>query len=234
MANLPELISRIFSALPAVDLLVIDDDSPDQTGKWAQAQAQTDSRVRVLIRKQERGLGGAIRRALEYAVAENYEYLLNLDADLSHEPEVLPTLLETLVRDPQLDVVVGSRYCPGGQVRGWTLRRKLMSRLVNRFAVGVLRLPISDCSGSLRCYRVATLRKIDPSSLESNGYAILEEILMKLLAAGGKMAEIPIRFTDRQRGESKLNLGESLRAARQLIRLSRQRGMPPSATRRDR
>jgi len=223
MANLPELVARIFQALPTADLLVVDDDSPDQTGQWAQTYAATDPRLRVLIRKDERGLGSAIRKALEYAVEQDYEYVLNLDADLSHAPEALPELLKVATSAQRPDVVVGSRYCRGGEVHGWSLRRKLMSRMVNRFAVSVLRLPVSDCSGSLRCYRVATLRKIDPASLQSNGYAILEEILLKLMATGAKMAEVPIVFTDRQRGESKLTWNEATAAAKQLIRMARQR-----------
>lgn len=224
MANLPELVTRIFQALPTAELLVVDDDSPDQTGQWAQTQSETDPRIRVVIRRNERGLGSAIRKALEYAVEQDYEYVLNLDADLSHAPEALPELLKLARSAQRPDVVVGSRYCQGGEVHGWSLRRKLMSRMVNRFAVSVLRLPVSDCSGSLRCYRVAAIRKIDPSSLQSNGYAILEEILLKLMATGATMAEVPIVFTDRKRGESKLTWNEASAAAKQLIRMARQRG----------
>lgn len=218
--NLPELVERIFHSLPTVDLLIIDDQSPDQTGAWALERANHDPRIRVLIRDHERGLGSAIRRAFEYAVEQQYDFLLNLDGDLSHEPEVLPKMLEMILARPELDVVVGSRYCPGGAVRDWTLRRRLMSRIVNRFAATVLRLPVADCSGSLRCYRVATLAAIDPSTLRSEGYAVLEEVLLKLSARGALMAEVPIIFTDRIHGTSKLTLAETARSARQLIRLA--------------
>jgi dolichol-phosphate mannosyltransferase len=218
--NLPELSDRIIAALPHADLLVVDDNSPDGTGQWALAQAVKDERFKVIIREEERGLGGAIRRALQFAVDQNYELLINLDGDLSHEPEVLPSMVSLITGDPAIDVVVGSRYCPGGSVRGWPLRRKVMSRLVNRFATSILRLPVSDCSGSLRCYRVSVIRKIAPETLQSEGYAILEEILLRLRAVRAKMVEIPIVFNDRTRGQSKLTAGETLRSARQLIRMA--------------
>jgi dolichol-phosphate mannosyltransferase len=220
ISNLPELVQRIFAALPEARLLIVDDDSPDQTGQWALRQGTEDLRIEVIIRHGQRGLGGATRRAFEHAVSGGYDFLLNLDGDLSHEPEVLPVMLKIAAEDPAVDVVVGSRYCPGGSVQGWPLRRKLMSRLVNRFAVTCLRLPVSDCSGSLRCYRVAALAAIDPGSLQSNGYAILEEVLIKLRAAGAKMVEVPICFNQRQHGDSKLTLREAARSARQLIQMA--------------
>jgi dolichol-phosphate mannosyltransferase len=220
MSNIKALVHRIFAALPNADLLIVDDDSPDGTGKWAEQQAAQDPRIHVIIRQHQRGLGGATRRAFEYAVEQGYEFLLNLDGDLSHEPESLPALLTIARNQKQIDVVVGSRYCPGGSVQGWPLRRKIMSRMVNRFAVACLRLPVSDCSGSLRCYRVSALAAIDPSSLRSNGYAILEEVLIKLRSNGAEMTEIPITFNDRQAGDSKLTLSEAFRSASQLVRMA--------------
>ena len=220
MSNIAELVERIFASLPHADLLIVDDNSPDNTGRWAVDAATRDPRLRVIIREHERGLGSATRRAFQYAVAQRYDFLLNLDGDLSHEPESLPTMLQRAIHDPQIDVVVGSRYCSGGSVQGWPLRRKIMSRMVNRFAVTCLRLPVSDCSGSMRCYRVAALAAIDPASLRSDGYAILEEVLIKLSARGAKMVEVPICFTDRQSGASKLTFGEALRSARHLIHMA--------------
>lgn len=218
--NLPELVTRIFAAVPTADLLVVDDNSPDQTGQWAIEASRGDPRIRVLSRT-ERGLGGAIRAALQYAVERGYEYLVNLDGDLSHAPEAIPDLVRLIASDPGLDVAVGSRYCPGGRIEGWPRRRRWMSRLVNRFAVKKLNLPISDCSGSLRCYRVATLARIRPDTLESDGYSILEEILVRIDRSGGKMAEIPIIFTDRTRGQSKLSMAEAYRSAKHLVRLGK-------------
>lgn len=220
ISNIAELVERIFKTLPQADLLIVDDNSPDQTGRWAVQQAMQDARIHVIIREHQRGLGGATQRAFQFAVAERYDYLLNLDGDLSHDPEALPVLLQVACENPQIDVVVGSRYCRGGSVQGWPLRRKIMSRMVNRFAVTFLRLPVADCSGSLRCYRVSALAAIDPGSLQSNGYAILEEVLIKLRAHGAKMAEVPICFNDRQSGDSKLTFAEAFRSARQLVRMA--------------
>jgi dolichol-phosphate mannosyltransferase len=220
VTNLPELVDRIFTVLPQTDILVVDDNSPDGTGRWAIDRALTDSRLKVIIRENARGLGGATKLAFQFAVNQRYDFLLNLDGDLSHDPEALPMMLAVAQNNSAVDVVVGSRYCAGGAVQGWPLRRRVMSRIVNRFAVSVLRLPVSDCSGSLRCYRVETLARIEPASLSSNGYAILEEVLLRLRAAGAKMVEVPIVFTDRISGHSKLTISEAFRSARQLVKMA--------------
>ncbi len=215
--NVAELSDRVFAAMPNCDLLFVDDNSPDGTAQWVQQAMQRDARFKLIIRKTERGLGGATRAALSYAVRNGYEFVLNLDGDLSHAPEALPELLAVAVGEPEVDVVVGSRYLEGGSIEGWPWRRRVMSRMVNRFATSVLRLPVSDCSGSLRCYRVAALAKIDPDKLKSESYAILEEVLLKLHHSGAKMREVPIHFVDRARGISKLTTREALRSMWQLI-----------------
>lgn len=218
--DLPSLVEKIHQSLPAADVLVVDDDSPDGTGSWAAAESQRRPFLRTLIRRGRRGLGGALREAIVVAVAENYQWLLNLDGDFSHDPADLPRLLERAAdRDALADVVVGTRYAPGGHIQGWPMRRRVMSRMVNRFATGILRLPVSDCSGSLRCYRVDTLRAIRPETLRSNGYAIFEELLLRIDRVGGTMAEIPITFIERRHGSSKLNMKEAIGAAVQIVRL---------------
>lgn len=218
--NLPELVDRAWAALPSADIVVVDDNSPDGTGRWAIERAVQDSRLKVIIREHQRGLGSATKRAFQFAIDQQYDFLLNLDGDLSHQPEALPVMLAVAQDDPAVDVVVGSRYCAGGAVEGWPLRRRLMSRLVNRFAVSILRLPVSDCSGSLRCYRVKTLASIDPASLSSDGYAVLEEVLLRLRSVGAKMVEVPIVFHDRTSGCSKLTFAEALRSAKQLVKMA--------------
>ena len=219
--NIEAVLDRLRHALPWADLLVVDDASPDGTARLAQqwAQRQADPSTRVLVRK-ERGLGGAIRCAIGIAVEDSYDYFLNLDGDLSHDPDQLPNLLDAIRARGDLDVVIGSRYVPGGSIEGWPLRRKLMSRMVNRFATGCLRLPVKDCSGSMRCYRVSTLRRIDLSELRSNGYALLEELLVRLHEADARMLEVPITFTERRLGASKLTLGETCRAGVTIVRLA--------------
>lgn len=223
-ANLPPLVDAVHQALPAADILVVDDDSPDGTGRWADELSQTLPFLRTMIRSGQRGLGGALREAIREAVASDYEWLLNLDGDFSHDPADLPRLLERAT-NPQspADVVVGTRYAMGGHIEGWPLRRRVMSRMVNRFATGILRLPVSDCSGSLRCYRVAALKKIHPETLRSNGYAIFEELLVRLARVGSVMAEVPITFHERRHGASKLSASEAIRSAAQIVRLAYRR-----------
>jgi dolichol-phosphate mannosyltransferase len=214
------LTQRIFAALPECDLLFIDDNSPDGTAEWVREQMEADSRIHLVIRKDERGLGGATRRALQYAVDQQYQFILNLDGDLSHDPSVLPTMLAIAKAQPEVDVVVGSRYVTDGSIDGWPMRRRVMSRMVNQFATTILRLPVTDCSGSMRCYRVAALKKLDPRTLKSESYAILEETLVRLSKNGSKMVEIPIHFIDRVRGSSKLTSREAMKSAIQLFRVA--------------
>lgn len=219
--NLPHLLDGITTSLPDADILVIDDNSPDGTGMRAQEIARDNAKLSVLIRRDKRGLGSALRDGIGYAIEHEYDFLLNLDADLSHDPADLPRLLQAAAAEtPPIDVVVGSRYVERGGIEGWPLRRRAMSRMVNRFATMVLRLPVRDCSGALRCYRVEHLKKLDLPSLRSNGYAMLEELLLRLRATGATMREVPIIFTDRQRGHSKLTSREAFRSAWQLIRMA--------------
>ncbi len=219
-SNIEELVARIFAAMPDSHLLIVDDDSPDGTSNWVMEAMQSDDRLRLIVRKETRGLGGATRTAFKYAVDHRYLYLLNLDGDLSHDPAVLPVMLD-MARDRQdVDVIVGSRYVSEGAIHGWPLHRRLMSRTVNFFAKSILRLPVIDCSGSMRCYRVSALAAIDPQTLTSESYSILEEVLMRLNKLGCKMIEIPIQFMDRERGSSKLTTREAIKSATHLIQLA--------------
>jgi dolichol-phosphate mannosyltransferase len=218
--NIVDLVQAIRDALPDADVLVVDDNSPDGTARLVEQMAQQDRRIRVIVRQQERGLGSAIRFAMQQAIDGGYSFFLNLDGDFSHDPAQLPRLLEGAVACDEIDVVIGSRYAEGGSIVGWPLHRKLMSRLVNGFATICLRLPVSDCSGSMRCYRVAALQRVGMQNMRVNGYAVLEEILVKLVRQGSKLAEVPITFTDRQRGESKLTFREALRSSTQMLRLA--------------
>jgi len=221
--NIVSLVKALREALPAADLLVVDDQSPDGTAELVDRQFGRDSQVHLLIRENQRGLGGAIRRAMQYSVDSGYDFMINLDADFSHDPKQVPALLELAEGDSTIDVVIGSRYAKGGSIIGWPLHRKVMSRLINRFAVTCLGLPVSDCSGSMRCYRVSTLDQVNLSSLRVNGYAVLEEVLLRLVQQGSQMAEVPITFTDRQKGKSKLTMREAMRSCVQMIRMSVQR-----------
>ena len=220
LENLPSLVEQIRLQLPAADILVVDDNSPDGTGRWADERATSDPQFFAIVRKVDRGLGAAVREAIKFAIEHDYFWLLNLDGDHSHSPADLPRLLALADSTPTLDCVVGTRYVSGGQTIGWPKHRVWMSRLVNRFATGVLRLPVSDCSGSLRCYRVAALTSIEPESLRSRGYAVFEEILVRLRRRNARFGEVPITFHQRKAGESKLTMREAFLAASQIARLA--------------
>ncbi len=209
LENLPLLVDEIFAVAPQVDVLVIDDNSPDGTWKWAGERANRDSRLHLLHRAGKLGLGTATIAAMKYAIEHDYDYLLNLDADFSHHPRYIPSLLAGM---DQADVMIGSRYCPGGGVKDWPLKRRLMSQGVNFYARTSLGLTPKDCSGAYRCFRVETLRKLDFDSIRSRGYSFQEEILWHLKRVGARCGETPILFADRERGQSKINSREALAA----------------------
>ncbi len=236
--NLPRIVDALLATVPDADVLIVDDDSPDGTGKWAQTKSSEDLRVHAVVRKNERGLGSAVVAGLRFAVANNYRRVVNLDADFSHPVEVAPRLLsrldgQTLYENiPQpvekskdkatlapVDVVIGSRYVPGGATPDWPLRRRLMSRCVNAFARLTLGLQTRDNSGSYRCYRVETLQKINFDSIVSRGYSFFEELLYRLRLVDASFAEVPIVFVDRRFGVSKINRKEALRAVAIMTRL---------------
>ena len=218
--NVEAVVAGLRRSLPTVDVIVVDDNSPDGTAQLVRQMAQADQAIQVLVRENERGLGSAIRHAMQYAVDHAYDYFLNLDGDLSHDPQQMTLLFERAMQDPEVAVVIGSRYVPGGEIIGWPWRRQIMSRMVNRFANLCLRLPVRDCSGSMRCYRVDALTKLGLKQLRVNGYAVLEEVLLRLHQQDAPIVEVPITFTERQYGESKLTMAEAVRSMVQIISLA--------------
>lgn len=221
--NLPRLVDEIFHYLPEAELLVIDDNSPDGTGQWAAERSAKEPRLHCIHRSGKLGLGTATIAGMKYAIAEGYPYVVTMDADFSHHPKYLPALVEGMESaGPEcspVDVMIGSRYVPGGAIEGWPLRRHLMSRAVNFYARLLLRLPTRDCSGAFRCYRVETLQRIDLDRIHSRGYSFQEEILWHLRQAGARFAETPIVFVDRGAGSSKINFQEALGALWIIFRL---------------
>ncbi|MDR1385014.1 MAG: polyprenol monophosphomannose synthase [Planctomycetaceae bacterium] len=220
MENLPQLVKAIQRLLPEADLLIVDDNSPDGTSMWCMERQKTDAHFNCIIRAGKLGLGTAVLTAVQYAISNEYDFLVNLDADWSHPPEKIPKLLAAM-EEPEshshYDVAIGSRYIPGGKTMGWSCSRKLMSGGVNFLARYWLGLPTKDNSGSFRCYRVSTLnrileRRIGEGKIRSQGYSFFEEILFRLHQGGAKIVEIPITFTDRKRGKSKINKKEALRS----------------------
>jgi dolichol-phosphate mannosyltransferase len=214
--TLPRLVDEIFAVLPDVDILVVDDNSPDGTGRWCDERASAELRLRCLHRESKQGLGSATIGAMRFAIGRGYEKLVTMDSDLSHDPAHLPTLIEASGR---ADVVIGSRYCPGGAVDGWPLHRRLASRLLNGLSRTMLHLPVRDSSGSYRVYRISKLREIELNSIQSGGYAYLEEMLWHLKRAGASFAEVPITFRDRQAGHSKNGLPVIIDKLRTISRL---------------
>ncbi|MFW6170138.1 MAG: polyprenol monophosphomannose synthase [Planctomycetota bacterium] len=221
LATLPDLVRRVREILPAADVLVVDDNSPDGTGEWVARQAGSDSRIIGMHRPGKLGLGTATLASLRYAMEHDYTYVVALDADGSHDPTYIPSMLNAIRRRDEKapDIVIGSRYVAGGGTLGWPLHRRLMSRAVNGFARTMLGLPVRDCSGAFRCIRVDLLRQIDLDSFRSRGYSLFEELLWRCKQASARFDEIPIVFSNRTRGESKISLSESLGAIWMLLRL---------------
>jgi dolichol-phosphate mannosyltransferase len=210
--NLPRLVDDVFAVVPAVDFLVVDDNSPDGTGAWCDKRAAEDRRVKCLHRAGKLGLGTAIIVGMKHAIEHGYKHVLNMDADFSHHPRYLPSMISGMdpAGGPPIDVMIGSRYVPGGGTIGWPLKRRLMSRAVNLYARWMLWLSPGDCSGGYRCYRVSTLAKLDFDEIRSTGYSFQEEVLWMLRKAGARIGETPILFADREQGQSKINGKEAV------------------------
>lgn len=204
--NIRALIEAILESVPDAHVLVVDDASPDGTGEIVDECAARDPRVRVIHRSGKLGLGSAILAALRFAIRENYDLFVNMDADFSHSPGDLPRLIEAM---DDADVVIGSRYIPGGGVIGWGFRRRFMSSMINVYSRLLLGLRARDSSGGFRCYRVSRMREIDFDRIRSRGYSWQEEFLFYCQRAGCRIREVPITFRDRQAGASKINLSEA-------------------------
>jgi dolichol-phosphate mannosyltransferase len=201
--NIVPFLHAVRAAAPQADILVVDDNSPDGTGTLAEEVASELGSIKVLHRPGKQGLGAAYRHGFTTAFDEGYETIVSMDADFSHDPAVIPTMLQ-LITDGA-DAVVGSRYVPGGATENWPLRRRLLSKWGNRYTAGVLGLSVRDCTSGFRAYRAAALRAIDPASTTADGYAFLTELVRKLTANGSKVVETPITFRDRQFGTSKMS-----------------------------
>lgn len=227
--NIARLIPLILEALPQADVLVVDDSSPDGTANVVRMLGQDDSRVKLLLRTEKSGLGAATLAGFQWAIDQGYDFVLNMDADFSHHPRHLPAVLRSM---SSADVAIGSRYVPGGEIVGWSLKRHVMSQGINVYSRVLLGLRARDCSGAFRCYRIAKLREIDFTRFRARGYAFQEEMLYRCARVGCRMIETPITFEDRIVGQSKINLREMLRAVRDLflLGLDRLRDTPVRVT----
>ena len=219
--TLPALVDEVFRHVPQCDVLVIDDNSPDGTGEWCDEQAAVDPRLSCLHRERKLGLGTASIAGMRWAIERGYEFVLSMDADFSHPPSCIPDLLSGMnpTDGEPVDVMIGSRYTAGGRMKGWPLRRHVMSRAVNLYARSLLTLGPKDCSGAFRCYRTAKLANLEFDSFLSYGYAFYEEILWRLKKLGARFGESPITFAERQKGQSKINSAEAREALRVIFEL---------------
>ena len=200
--NLPPILDRVRSAVPDVDVLVVDDGSPDGTGEVADKYAANDSQIQVLHRDRKAGLGAAYVAGFRYGLSAGYEVLVEMDADGSHAPEQLPRLLAALAHS---DLVLGSRWVPGGQVLNWPRSRMLLSRGGNLYTRVALGIDVHDATGGYRAYRRAVLQTIDLSAISSQGYCFQVDLAWRAVQAGFRVTEVPITFAERERGESKMS-----------------------------
>jgi dolichol-phosphate mannosyltransferase len=207
--NLAPLLREIQAAAPTAELLVIDDNSPDGTGQLADELAKADPRIHVIHREGKLGLGTAILAAMRYAMDQNYDLLVNMDADFSHHPRYLPAILAGMTDH---DVMIGSRYVEGGGSENWPLKRRMMSKGVNLLVRLLMRIPAKDTSGAYRCYRVSKLREAHLERVVSRGYSFQQEVLYRCRKAGCRIGETPIIFENRRAGASKVNMKEAVRS----------------------
>jgi len=209
--NLAWVVGRLRAAEPSVDVLVVDDNSPDGTGALADEMAAADPAVHVLHRTAKGGLGAAYLHGFRWALDEGYDVIGEMDADGSHQPEQLSRLLTAL---DGADLVIGSRWVPGGSVVNWPLRRELLSRGGNLYVRMLLGVRVHDATAGFRLFRRAALEKIDLASVQSTGYVFQTDMVVRCLRAGLRVREVPIEFVERVRGDSKMSgavAAESLR-----------------------
>jgi dolichol-phosphate mannosyltransferase len=206
-ANLPTVLRRLHEAVPDAHALVVDDSSPDGTGELADELAATDNRVHVLHRAVKAGLGAAYVAGFRWALQRGYGVVVEMDADGSHAPEDLPRMLAALAQETPTaaDVVLGSRYVPGGRVVNWARYREWLSRGGNIYSRLALGVKIHDVTGGFRAYRREVLEQLDLSTVASQGYCFQVDLAWRSVRAGFTVVELPITFTEREQGQSKMN-----------------------------
>ena len=200
--NLGPVLARLRAAVPDADVLVVDDDSPDGTGGLADTLASGDTQVQVLHRPHKRGLGAAYVAGFRWGLERCYDVLVEMDADGSHQPEQLPDLLAAL---PGADLVIGSRWVPGGRVVNWPRSRQLLSRGGNTYVRLMLGLAVRDATGGFRAFRRATLERLALDDVSSHGYCFQVDLAWRAVRGGFTVTEVPIAFVERERGTSKMS-----------------------------
>ena len=201
--SLPKTLMRLRAAVPHSDVLVADDNSPDGTGAWAEDFAGSDPQVHVLHRAGKEGLGAAYLAGFTWGLEAGYDVLVEMDADGSHQPEQLPLLLDAI--DQGADLVLGSRWVPGGKVVNWPLHRKVISTCGSLYSRVLLGIPIRDVTGGYRAFRRTTLEALDFDAVESVGYGFQVDMLWRVCQKGLQVVEVPITFVEREFGDSKMS-----------------------------
>ncbi len=202
--NLESIVTRVRASVPAADIMIVDDNSPDGTGEIADKLSASDTRVHVLHRQGKSGLGTAYLAGFAWAMDNGYDVMVEMDADGSHDPSDLPKMLTAL---ESADLVIGSRYVPGGTVVNWPKSREVLSRGANVYVRLMLGISVHDATGGYRAYRARTLRGIGLDSVDSQGYCFQIDLTIRTINGGGKVDEVPITFTERAKGASKMSRG---------------------------
>ncbi|MEY3011332.1 MAG: hypothetical protein RIT45_67 [Pseudomonadota bacterium] len=214
--NLPLMVAAIFEVVPSIEIVVIDDNSPDGTGRIADELAAADSRVHVLHRTAKEGLGRAYIAGFRWALERDYDLIFEMDCDFSHQPKYLP---EFLRKAQEADLVLGSRYIEGGGTEGWAMHRRLLSRGGNTYARMILGLPFRDLTGGFKCFRREVLAALPLDAIQGGGYVFQIELTWRTIQAGFRVTEVPIVFPDRVRGDSKMHGAIVFEAVKNVWRL---------------
>ncbi len=225
-ANLPAIAEQLL-AMPGLRILVVDDGSPDGTGGVADMLAASSAgRLSVLHRRGTRGLGRSYVDGMQHALTTDATHICQMDADLSHDPADLPRLLDG---SAAADLVIGSRYVPGGTLENWAMHRVMLSAFANWYVRAITRLPVHDCTSGFRCWRSELLRRLPFGTIRSDGYAFQVEMAWEAYRAGGRIVEEPITFIERREGSSKLSvrvIAESVLLPWQLVARPRSSSLP--------
>jgi len=200
--NIKAIIEAVLAAVENINILIVDDNSPDGTAATVEEIMKSNDKIHLLKRPGKMGLGTAYCDGFRYCLDKNFEAIFEMDADFSHDPDELPNFLEAIKEN---DLVIGSRYIKGGGVVNWPKRRILLSYGASIYTRIITGIPIKDTTGGFKCFRAESLRKLDLSQVKSNGYGFQIELNYKLWKKGARIKEIPITFTDRRSGTSKMN-----------------------------
>lgn len=202
-ANVAAVLGRLREAVPSASILVVDDASPDGTADIAESTGKELGNIEVLRRPDKDGLGSAYRAGFRLGLEREFDAMVEIDADGSHDPAALPSLLTAI--DDGADLVIGSRYVPGGAIPDWPRVRRFISVAGNRYAAALLRLPVRDATAGFRAYRASMLGQLDLQHMRADGYGFQVEMAYRVLRRGGRIVEVPITFTDRVEGDSKMS-----------------------------